>query len=904
MTLSTRLMLAMTALVIATATAVGLLGYHNVEQAVLPSALARVAAQARERATELDAHVRGIRHDVLALRTIPAHDGTVRAMLGGGADPEDGTTEVKWRERLQHIYAGQLRAKPIYRQLRFIGAADGGREIVRVSRSGDAVRVVPQSELQRRGERDYFATIDLPEGAVHVSRIDLARNAGVVETPHVPLLRFAAPVRTPDGKPFGIVMINVDMRPILASLRASADRDNRVHFVNEEGDYLLHPDAGREFGFDLGTRHRWQDEFPQLAQELADAPAGARVVRDARGERVIAALATIQLANGRRIGAIETVSYAAIMAPAAAVRSSGLIAGILAAIAAVLIAIPLARSLTDPLVQMTAAVRRFARGEPMQVPVGAAGEVGVLATAFGTMARDVTEQAEASRRNSEILDKTVDSMADAVLRVDAQGKVLFANPPFTRLFGHDRAADLPDAEKMFDRYRADGVTPLPAEESPVRRALRGENVENFEFTFRRAGETEAVHLVANARPIIDAAGRPAGAVAVYHNVTALKEAERQLRQAQKMEAVGQLTGGIAHDFNNILTVITGGIEILAEGVTDRPELAATAKMVDDAVIRGSDLTHHLLAFARRQPLQPRSTDINTLVIEAVTLLRPTLGEQVEVESMLDEAAWPVLIDPSQLASALINLAVNARDAMPAGGKLMLETRNAMLDETYAQQHAEVRAGPYVMVAVSDTGSGIPAAIRDRVFDPFFTTKEVGRGTGLGLSMVYGFVKQSGGHIKIYSEEGHGTTIRIYLPRAESAGEIVAALPQPVTGGHETILVVEDDALVRGYVMTHLSTLGYTAHPAASAAEALALAAQGTRFDLLFTDVIMSGMNGRELADALTRRQPSLKVLYTSGYTENAIVHHGRLDPGVLLLAKPYRRAELARMLRLALEVAG
>jgi signal transduction histidine kinase len=433
-------------------------------------------------------------------------------------EPIPGTaTEAKWRERLQQIYAGQLRAKPVYRQLRFIGVADGGREIVRVARSADTVRVVPQGELQRRGERDYFAAIDLPQGAVHVSRIDLARDGGVVETPHVPLLRFATPVRTADGKPFGIVMINVDMRPILASLRASADRDTRIHIVNEAGDYLLHPDAGREFGFDLGARHRWQDELPQLARELADAPAGARVVRDARG-------------------------------------------------------------------------------------------------------------------------------------------------------------------------------------------------------------------------------------------------------------------GIAHDFNNILTVITDGIEILAEGVADRPELAATAKMVDDAVIRGSDLTHHLLAFARRQPLQPRSTDINTLVTEAATLLRPTLGEQVEVKSMLDAGAWPVLIDPSQLASALINLAVNARDAMPGGGKLMLETRNAVLDDIYAQQHAEVRAGPYVLMAVSDTGSGIPAAIRDRVFDPFFTTKEPGSGTGLGLSMVYGFVKQSGGHIKIYSEERHGTTVRIYLPRAEGAGEVVAAPP--------------------------------------------------------------------------------------------------------------------------------
>jgi signal transduction histidine kinase len=384
----------------------------------------------------------------------------------------------------------------------------------------------------------------------------------------------------------------------------------------------------------------------------------------------------------------------------------------------------------------------------------------------------------------------------------------------------------------------------------------------------------------------------------------LVEQQLQLAHAQKMEAVGQLTGGIAHDFNNILTVIIGTIEILADTVVHDPELAEIAATVDAAAQRGAELTQHLLAFARKQPLHPRATDTNELVIGAARLLRPTLGEHIEIESMLEENAWPALVDPGQLTTALVNLAVNARDAMPNGGKLTFETRNVYLDEVYAEAHREVAPGAYAMVAVSDNGTGIPAAIRDKVFDPFFTTKEIGKGTGLGLSMVYGFVKQSGGHIKIYCEDGHGTSVKIYLPRAtgRDAESIDVAMAAPVQGGTETILVVEDDPMVRRYVITQLVGLGYRAVPATNADEALVLIDQGTVCDLLFTDVIMSGSkSGRELADEVLQRRPEVKVLYTSGYSQSAIIHNGRLDAGVLLLAKPYRRSDLAQMIRVALD---
>ena len=379
-------------------------------------------------------------------------------------------------------------------------------------------------------------------------------------------------------------------------------------------------------------------------------------------------------------------------------------------------------------------------------------------------------------------------------------------------------------------------------------------------------------------------------------------ADVQLRQAQKMEAVGQLTGGIAHDLNNLLTVITGTIEILAEAVADRPELVAITKMIDDAAARGADLTQRLLAFARKQPLRPREVDVNSLVIEATNLLRSTLGEQIEIHLVLAGDASRALIDPSQLSNAILNLALNARDAMPDGGKLTIETGNITLDDSYASVNGDVTPGDYVLVAVTDSGHGIPADILEHVFEPFFTTKDVDKGSGLGLSMVYGFVKQSNGHIKIYSEQGHGTTVRIYLPQAiDVAPDAEPEIAPNIEGGTETILVVEDDHLVRAFVVSQIQSLGYLTVAAVNAAEAMVVINGPQEINLLFTDMIMPGsMNGRQLADAALRQRAALKILFTSGYSNEAIIHHGHLDAGVLLLAKPYRKSELARMIRAAL----
>ena len=376
----------------------------------------------------------------------------------------------------------------------------------------------------------------------------------------------------------------------------------------------------------------------------------------------------------------------------------------------------------------------------------------------------------------------------------------------------------------------------------------------------------------------------------------------QLRQAQKMEAIGQLTGGVAHDFNNILTVILGTTEILEEVAAARPDIVALAKIIDEAAARGGDLTQRLLAFARKQPLQPREVDVSSLVIEAAKMLRPTLGARVEVMTRFAGDTSLALIDPGQLNQAIVNLALNARDAMPDGGRLTIETRNVVIDSRGARIHGGISAGKYVMVAVTDSGHGMSADILEHVFEPFFTTKDVDKGSGLGLSMVYGFVKQSNGHINIDSEVDRGTTVRIYLPSVVGVAAPAEIFATPDTeGGSETILVVEDDPLVRRLVAGQIKSLGYAALVVVDAAEALAVLKSPQRIDLLFTDMVMPGaMNGRQLADVARRQRTALKVLFTSGYSQGAVVHHGQLDGGVLLLEKPYRKSDLARMLRAAI----
>ncbi|MET4228340.1 PAS domain S-box-containing protein [Bradyrhizobium sp. LA6.10] len=514
-------------------------------------------------------------------------------------------------------------------------------------------------------------------------------------------------------------------------------------------------------------------------------------------------------------------------------------------------------------------------------------------------AAQLAEQAQASAQMTQAVIKTA---LDAFVQTDANGIVLEWSVQAEALTGWTRkealGADVVNlliAESLRDGFRQRMMRLLPElSDTPI--GIR------FEATLlHRNGDQILIEASSTALQL--------GGRTIINNfvkdVTQKRAAEEQLIQAQKMEAVGQLTGGIAHEFNNMLTVITGTIEILADAVKDDPPLATITKLISEAADRGAALTSSLLSFARKQALQPAEIDVNELLEEVAKLLLATFDKKIEIVSRLDRNVWLAFADRGQLSAALLNLAINARDAMLDGGKLTLTTRNVVFGVREAVAVGAGYAGDYVEIEIADSGTGIPQAILERIFDPFFSTKDVGKGTGLGLSMVFGFVKQSGGGIKVTSEEGRGTIFTIYLPKAETSTLRPAGYDErKVVGGTETILCVEDDRDVRQYVTVQLESLGYKVISAANATEALAIVADGAPFDLLFTDIVMAGgVNGRELAEQMVAARPSLRVLLTSGYAYDSLHAQGRATMGAPLLAKPYRKAELARMLRRSLDTA-
>ena len=430
----------------------------------------------------------------------------------------------------------------------------------------------------------------------------------------------------------------------------------------------------------------------------------------------------------------------------------------------------------------------------------------------------------------------------------------------------------------------------------IRNALATRHIQVAEYELRTASGLR--WFESRTAPLDVKFNAKAAAIVVSHDITKRKQAETQLRQAQKMQAIGQLTGGIAHDFNNLLAVIMGNLELLHEQLTDEPRLHELAQQALKAVDRGTYLTRRLLAFSRRQPLLAQTTDLNKLVRGMLDLMRRTLGATIQIDTLLADNLAHTLIDPDQLESALLNLVINARDAMPQGGKLTLETANILIEKDYADSQADLESGTYVMLAVKDTGVGMPPKVLERAFEPFFTTKETGKGSGFGLSIVYGLIKQSGGHITIHSQINQGTLVRLYLPPIQ---ELAQAVPDPhvahgATKGHgEIILVVEDDAAVRLFAVNALRGLGYEPIAAADAASALEILETTLNVALLFTDIVMPGpMDGVKLAMEAQRRYPTLPVLYTSGYTEHALIGDGHQVASADVLAKPYRKADLGR----------
>jgi PAS domain S-box-containing protein len=515
----------------------------------------------------------------------------------------------------------------------------------------------------------------------------------------------------------------------------------------------------------------------------------------------------------------------------------------------------------------------------------------------------LTSEIEERQQVSEVLAETeqryellIESVTDyAIISLDFDGIVRDWNKGAERIKGYR-------ADEVIGRHFSMFYTPADRDRGlPVKsleEAAREGRYEAEGLRVRKDGAEFLANIVI--QPMYDRSGAHIGFAKITRDITQRRELDERLRQSQKMEAIGQLTGGVAHDFNNHLTVIFASIDIAQRTMANHDRLAQALDSAVKAAERAASLTAQLLAFARRQALKPEAIDVARLLARSSDLLDRVLGERISTETIRSGGLWQAYCDAAQLETALLNLAVNARDAMPDGGKLTLEAANTYLDDDYAASNPDVNPGAYVMVAVTDTGVGISREIMQRAFDPFFTTKPEGQGTGLGLSQVFGFIKQSGGHVKLYSEVGQGTTVKLYIPKASGGSVVVFDTPadeQAPNGTGEAVLVVEDDEDVRSAAAAMIGELGYSVIAADGPEQALRILAERP-VALVFTDVVMPGpITSRELADRARALQPAVKVLFTSGYTQNAVVHGGRLDDGVELISKPYRREQLARRLR-------
>lgn len=572
------------------------------------------------------------------------------------------------------------------------------------------------------------------------------------------------------------------------------------------------------------------------------------------------------------------------------------IAGISSLVLAALLGVAVTKRIAGRLEKLDVASRALARGQfQHQVVVGGNDEITRLSGAFNNMASRLRGLYEELQRSEAHFRALIENARDFILLVDADGTVRYASPSMEREFAGGGSFIGKNILSLAEPADADAVMALLTPVAP------GVPQKSVEFRMRSADGTLRT-LETHGNPLLrDSA--IAGIVFNARDITERQGMEERLRQAQRMEAIGTLSGGIAHDFNNLLTIIRGYAHQLLESRPDAAKARAQVERIDEAAERAAALTSQLLAFSRRQVLQPRVFDLNALTTGLDEMLRRLIGEHIEMNTVVAEDSCLVQADTGQIEQVIMNLVINARDAMPHGGKLTLETANLELDEAYAAKHEGAHAGPYVMLAISDTGVGMDAKTQARIFDPFFTTKGLGKGTGLGLSTAYGIVKQSGGHIWVYSEPDRGSTFKVYLPQVVDAKgpTKIEKAPAVEPRGHETVLVVEDEPQLRELVEVMLTSRGYSILTVENPVQAEAFSKQYSGpIHLLLTDVVLPGISGREVARQVAAHRPDIKVLFTSGYTPDAIIHHGVLEAGLHFIQKPFTLETLTNKVRAVL----
>ena len=792
---------------------------------------------------------------------ILAEISTIRADLLILAEPPVAPVDEASRLRLEERFLAFARYRGVYDQIRFIGAR--GNEIVRVNHNAGLTSVVPLARLQDKSDRYYFQdAMRVRPGEIYMSPFDLNAEQSSLEVPFKPTIRMAAPVPDGSGRTAGMVVINYLGETMLRRLKLASEKaPGEVMLLNREGYWLAALDPNDEWGFMIRERENRTigRRFPEASRRIYEARTG-------------------QFGHSDGLFTFDTIfpllegGVAAAGAPG--VQGSDRTASYLWKIVSRVPRETIARVDAD----------RLSRSAPLYLAV-----LLVLGIGSWGLAREVVRRKGQERevRESEARRRRLlESIRDAYFEMGADGRLIEVSAAAEHVFGYP-----PD--RMVGRTLGE----LGAGEKLLSELAEHGSVADLQIAVR-APDGSLRQCSVNAWKV----GSPAGPwrfVGTAREITERLRLEEHLRQSQRLESVGRLAGGIAHDFNNLLTAVIGYADLILTSDEATTEVRESAGEIRKSAERAASLTRQLLAFSRRQVMQPRIVDLNQLVTEMVRMLDRIIGEHVRLLIRKGPRLAQINADPSQIEQVIVNLTINAAEAMASGGTLTIETTNVFVDELYGQTHAGMQPGTYVCLTVVDTGHGMDRETLEHIFEPFFTTKEVGKGSGLGLATVYGIVKQTGGYIWVDSEPGKGTTFRIYFPPAQGFVEAPAQVPPPVAArrGSERILLVEDDPVLRRMTLEALRRLGYAVASAADAAEALAIVDGGSRFDLVVTDVVMPGMNGRDLAERLVDRLPGCRVLFVSGYAGDTIVLRGVLEDATSFLQKPYSLAELTGRIR-------